>query len=97
MTNFEYALALSIRSVAGVLSARSAEAVEIYYNGKPEHMRLLSGVAMSFPIGALPFRPKLEPDSLSIYLISNAGKFSPLLQMFPQSLAARGFRSSLRD
>jgi diacylglycerol kinase family enzyme len=89
LTNFEYALALFIRSVAGVLSAKSAEAVEIYYHGKPERMRLLSGVAMSFPIRALPFRPKLEQDSLSIYLISEAGKFSPLLQMFPQSLAAK--------
>jgi len=89
LTNFEYALSLFIRSVACVLSTKSAEAVEIHYNGKPEHMRLLSGVAMSFPIRALPFRPKPEPESLSVYLIPHAGKLSPFLPMFPQSLAAR--------
>jgi len=87
LTNFEYALSLFIRSVACVLSTKSAEAVEIHYNGKPEHMRLLFGVAMSFPIRALPFRPKPEPESVSVYLIPHAGKLSPFLQMFPQSLA----------
>jgi len=88
-TNFEYALSLFIRSVACVLSTKSAEAVEIHFNGKPEHMRLVSGVAMSFPIRALPFKPKPEPESVSVYLIPHAAKLSPFLQMFPQSLAAR--------
>ncbi len=89
LTNIEYALALFFRSVACVLFTKSAEAVEIHFNGQPEKMRLLSGVAMSFPIEALPFKRRLEQESVSLYLVPQAGKLSPLRQMFPRSLVAR--------
>ena len=43
---------------------------------------------MSFPIEALPFKPEPKQESVSVYLIPLAGRLSPLLQMFPQRLAA---------
>ena len=43
---------------------------------------------MSFPIEALPFKPEPKQESVSVYLIPHAGRLSPLLQMFPQRLAA---------
>jgi len=88
LTNLEYALALLLRSVSCVLFTNSAEAVEIQFDGQEKHMRLLSGVVMSFPIDALPFKPdvKVEHEAISVYLIPVRGRLSPLLQMFPRRL-----------
>jgi hypothetical protein len=91
LTKFEYALALFIRSVCGVLFTASAEGIEIHYDGREERMRLLSGVAMSFPIAALPFKPIVRngQQAISVFLIPRGGKLSPLLQMFPRRLPGR--------
>ncbi len=91
LTKFEYALALFIRSVYGVLFAASAEGIEIHYDGREERLRLLSGVAMSFPIAALPFKPIVRDGqpAISVFLIPRGGKLSPLLQMFPRRLPGR--------
>jgi diacylglycerol kinase family enzyme len=91
LTNLEYATALFVRSVSGVLFSKSSEAIAIRCNGQEDHMRLLSGIAMSFPIAALPFKPRQQngQSSISVFLIPLGGRLSPLVQMFPQSLPNR--------
>ncbi|HEX7334048.1 MAG TPA: acylglycerol kinase family protein [Pyrinomonadaceae bacterium] len=66
--NVEYALAFLIRSVSCVLFPHRAEIVEIKHN---DHLRLLSGVVMNFPIAAIPFKPgvTVTDEALSVYLI----------------------------
>jgi hypothetical protein len=89
LTNLEYPLALLLRSVSCVMFTDSAETVEIHFQGREDRMRLLSGVAMSFPIEALPFKPSVtvEDEVVYIYLIPLRGRLSPLIQMYPRRLS----------
>jgi diacylglycerol kinase family enzyme len=91
LTNLEYALALLLRSFSCVLFTDQAEAVEVHFQNQREQMRLLSGVAMNFPIKALPFKPsvRVEDEAICIYLIPLRGRLSPLLQVFPKRLMIR--------
>jgi Sphingosine kinase and enzymes related to eukaryotic diacylglycerol kinase len=87
LTNFEYALALLIRSVSCVIFPDRAEMIEI--QDQTECLRLLSGIVMNFPIPALPFKPAVtvEDEALLVYLIPLRGRCSPLQQIVaPQKL-----------
>lgn len=89
LTNLEYALALLLRSVACVLFPDSVETVEVHFQSQKARMRLLSGVAMNFPIEAFPFKPhvRVENEVVSVYLIPLRGRLWPLLQIVaPQRL-----------
>jgi hypothetical protein len=91
LTNVEYALALLIRSISCTIFPERAETVEIQFQDQKEHLRLLSGIVMNFPIPALPFKPgvTVEDEVLSVYLIPFRDRFSPLQQIVaPQKLMA---------
>jgi diacylglycerol kinase family enzyme len=91
LTNLEYALALLLRSVSCVLFTDSVETVEVHFQSQKERMRLLSGVAMNFPIKAFPFEPdvRVEDEAVSVYLIPLRGRLWPLLQIVaPQRFIA---------
>jgi diacylglycerol kinase family enzyme len=91
LTNLEYALALLLRSISGVLFPGSVETVEVHFQSQNERMRLLSGVVMNFPIKAFPFKPevRVEDEVVFVYLIPLRGRLWPLLQIVaPQRLIA---------
>jgi Diacylglycerol kinase catalytic domain len=96
MNNVEYILALFIRSLSGAVLGRSvAEVVEVRAGDRKEKLRLLSGVAMNFPIGELPVDPgtRVEEESLALYLAPFTGRSSALRLIFAPR---RVFRSSIR-
>lgn len=89
LTNIEYAVALFVRSINCTLFPECAETIEIEVQDRIQRLRLLSGVAMNFPIAALPFRPDIsvEEKAALVYLIPLQGRCSPLLQLIaPQRL-----------
>ena len=91
LTNIEYALALFVRSLNCMLFPECAEMIEIEVERRIQCLRLLSGVAMNFPIAALPFRPdtSVQEEAALVYLIPLQGRCTPLLQLIaPQRLIA---------
>ncbi len=60
----------------------------------PPRMRLLSGVAVNFPIKMLPFDPgtTIREPALSLYLVPLRGRFSGLLALLAGSLARRAYK-----
>ena len=74
--NVDYALAFLIRFLMCVLVPKRAEMVDV----QGHTQRLLSGVAMNFPIAALPFIPDVtvEDQALSVYLVSLGGNIRRL-------------------
>jgi Diacylglycerol kinase catalytic domain len=93
LTNVEYALALLIRSAAAaLLGGSTAEKVEVRTSDRSEVMRLLAGVAMNFPVKALPVDPgvRAEDEALSLYLIPYSGRLSTLLLVLAPRRLLRG-------
>ena len=86
LTNLEYTVALFLRAVSCALSTKSAETIEVHFRNQKTRLQLLSGVAMAFPIKALPFRPSVRPEAISIYLVPFKGRLSSLRQLYPRSL-----------
>jgi Diacylglycerol kinase catalytic domain len=85
LTNAEYALALLIRCASCALrGGTTAEVVEVRTRGRREVMRLLAGVAMNFPLKALPVDPGVcaEDEAFSLHLIPYNGRLSALLLVF---------------
>jgi hypothetical protein len=82
LTNFEYALALLIRSAStALLGGSTAEKVEVLTRDRREVMRLFAGVAMNFPVKMLPADPgvRAEDEALSLHLIPYTGRLAALL------------------
>ena len=93
LTNVEYALALLIRSAAAaLLGGSTAEKVEVRTSDRSEVMRLLAGVAMNFPVKALPVDPgvRAEDEGLSLHLIPYSGRLSTLLLVLATRRLLRG-------
>jgi hypothetical protein len=93
LTNVEYALALLIRSAAAaLLGGSTAEKVEVRTSDRREVMRLLAGVAMNFPVKALPVDPgvRAEDEALSLHLIPYSGRLSTLLLVLAPRRLLRG-------
>jgi diacylglycerol kinase family enzyme len=80
LNNLEYTIALLIRSISCVLRKDSAEIVEIEFENQKQHLQLLSGVVMNFPIKAIPLKPdvRVEDEALAVYLIPYKGRLSSL-------------------
>jgi hypothetical protein len=98
LNDLEYIIALLLRSAACALFPRRAETVEISFHGRTQKMRLLSGVAMNFPVRALPFDPgvRVEDEALSIHLIPYGGRLWPFLQLLaPQKLIGQALHIRL--
>jgi hypothetical protein len=99
LTNVEYALALLIRSAsAALLGGSAAEKVEVRTRDRREVMRLLAGVAMSFPVRMLPVDPgvRAEDEALSLHLIPYPGRLRSLaLVLAPRRLLRGALRIRL--
>ena len=102
INNVEYALAVFNRAISSVLYSNGTQSLEIEFQNQTERFALLSGVVMNFPIGALPFKPRVavEDEALTVYLIPANGRLSPLLQIVaPQRLIphARSIRIEMNQ
>jgi hypothetical protein len=101
LTNVEYALALLIRSAScALLDGSTAEVVEVRTRDRREVLRLLAGVAMNFPVKALPVDPNVraEDEALSLHLIPYAGRLSALLLVLaPRRLLRGALRIRIED
>ena len=93
LTNVEYALALLIRSASSALLGRStAEEVEVRTRDRREAVRLLAGVAMNFPLKALPVDPgvRAEDEVLSLHLVPYTGRLAALMLILAPRRLLRG-------
>jgi hypothetical protein len=95
LNDAEYALAVLIRSVSCALSPDAAEVVEVCSGRRRQSMRLLTGLAMNFPLKALPVNPcvRAEDEAFSVHLLPLEGKLSALLlALSPRRLVRRAWR-----
>jgi hypothetical protein len=101
LTNVEYALALLIRCIwTALLGGSTAEEVEVRMGHRREVVRLLAGVAMNFPVKALPVDPGVgaEEEALSLHLIPYTGRLSTLLLVLaPRRLLRRAFQIRIKS
>ena len=93
LTNVEYALALLIRSAScALLGGSTAEKVEVRIRDRREVVRLLVGVAMNFPVKALPVDPSVraEDEALALHLVPYTGRLPALLLVIAPRRLLRG-------
>jgi diacylglycerol kinase family enzyme len=59
LNNFEYAASAAGRLLASTIAPGTAEEVQVTLGERSERFRLLAGAVMNFPIGAIPFDPRV--------------------------------------
>lgn len=94
LTDLEYVAALLIRCLWCILFPGTAETIEWSLGNRREVSHLLSGLAMNFPLKAIPFEPgvRVEEEAWSLHLIPLLSRFTPLLVATPRRLAKDAVR-----
>ena len=76
LNNLEYLASAAGRLVASTVAPSTAEEVEVTLGDRRERFRLLAGAVMNFPIGAIPFDPRvtMSEAAAGVLLLPRVGR-----------------------